>query len=85
MNNEQTKAHREKYWSECDDQEKIRRLRQEVKLLQADVSKLMRFMHFLSNHNHQDGSVVIPIFMKDELPMNWTETPNKRTGDEVYF
>jgi hypothetical protein len=75
MNNEQTKAHREKYWSECDDQEKIRRLRQEVKLLQADVSKLMRFMHFLS----------IPIFMKDELPMNWTETPNKRTGDEVYF
>jgi len=67
MNNEQTKAHREKYWSECDDQEKIRRLRQEVKLLQAVLV-----------------SVLYPK-QQDELPMNWTETPNKRTGDEVYF
>ena len=84
MNDEQIKASREKYWSECSTEEKLERTREAVKQLQRDVALLNNFMRYLKTHSHlPDGLVVIPLFMKDEPQLNSLCFPE--TGDKVYF
>jgi len=83
--NEKMKACRESYWSEVDDKEKIKRLRVAVKHLQTNVAMLMKFMRYLQAHSHtQDGSLVIPMFMKDEPQINDCGYLLKGK-DDVYF
>jgi hypothetical protein len=103
MNDEQIKASREKYWSECSTEEKLERTRagivletecsteeklertrKAVKQLKRDVALLNKFMRYLQTHSHlPDGSVVIPLFMKDEPQLTIKYFPE--TGDKVYF
>ena len=84
MTDEQIKASREKYWSECSTEEKLERTRKAVKQLQRDVALLNKFMRYLQTHSHlPDGSVVIPLFMKDEPQLTIKDFPE--TGDKVYF
>jgi len=86
MNDEEMKCEREKYWSEIDIEEKINRTRRAVKHLQADVSMLMKFMRLFQSHSHTpDGSVVIPMFMKDEPCLDNRRYMNTANGDDVYF
>lgn len=61
-NDEWKKACRQSYWSEIDDTEKIRRMREVVKKLQRDVEKLNKLFDRLSIHNHlSNGEIVIPL------------------------
>ena len=81
------KAAREKYWSECDEKMKCERLRQQVKGIQREVSMLSRFARYMQNHTHMpDGSVVVPLFMKDEPCLNeYSPTRIYTKDEEVYF
>ncbi len=86
--NEECKIARERYWSESDDQEKIKRLHSVVKRLQSEVAMLNKFMVYLNSHSHApDGSVLIPLFMRDEPHLNYCLPPRneKLNEDEVYF
>ena len=80
LGDEQIKASREKYWSECSTEEKLERTRKAVKRLQRETCLLNKFMRYLQTHKHlSDGEVVIPISIKDE-PEGFSQT-----GDDVYF
>lgn len=81
------KVCRDKYWSECDDAMKIERMRSQVKRLQQEVAMLNKVARYLQGHSHTpDGSVVIPLFMRDEPMLNEFHGPKNFTlGDEVYF
>ena len=83
--NEECKAMREMYWSEIDDKTRINRLRHQVKNLQREVSMLNKVMRFIQSHSHaQDGSVVIPLFMRDEPQLtDYHFRPEQ--GDDVFF
>lgn len=83
---DQKKPSREKYWSECDIEMRVERLRNAIHRLQRDVSMLMKFMRYLQSHSHTaDGSVVIPMFMKDEPQINYQDVPIKRNENESYL
>jgi hypothetical protein len=88
MNDESCKIAREKYWSEVDDAERVKRLRREVKHLRREVYTLNRAMRFLQTHSHApDGSVVISLFMRDEpeLTDRYAGTLREPDGDDMYF
>lgn len=77
---------REKYWSECDDATKIERMRGQVRRLQQEVSMLNKFVRYLQNHSHTpDGSVVIPMSMRDEPCLNEYHVSQGDKREEVYF
>lgn len=55
------KPSRQKYWKECNDSEKIERMRMEVKNLQGTVNRMNKIVEHLKNHHHhpQAGIVLV--------------------------
>jgi len=60
---EQCKPMREKYWSELDDQERVERMRLEIRHLKSQNKQLIESVRQLLNHTHasQCSSPSIPI------------------------
>jgi len=85
METNEMKIARDKYWSECNEIEKSERLRTQIKRLQSEVSMLNRIARLMQAHSHlPDGSVVVPLFMKDE-PVMTEYNPKIGHGDDVFF
>ncbi len=80
--NDAMQCSRQKYWSEIDDQEKIRRLREEVKQLKRRFENIASIVDKLSDHDHADGKVVTPLHSR----FGQAESDGSRgDGDEAYF
>lgn len=72
---------REKYWKECDADQKAERCRQQIKRLKESIDKLCKIVEQLSNHAHLENKIVIPI--KDNL--NQCEKYYEKERDDVTF
>ena len=78
------KASREKYWSEIDADEKIARLRKEVKCLQLLLSDVRDQVQRLGRHSHdQRGEIVIRL-LDSGGPMMGSIGRHGDT-DDIYF
>jgi hypothetical protein len=76
---------REKYWSELDDQEKIERLRSEVKTLKSQLETLhdLKDMFDVHSHRQPDGQAQVPAHRSyRSRAMGGFQ---KLGDDEVYF
>ena len=83
MNVENLKCAREKHWSEIDDSERVKRLRETVKRLQYAVRKLEAAVRSLRHHEHGgDGKIVVRLGYEEGEPES---TGSRRTDDDVYF
>jgi len=71
------------YWSEIDDQEKIRRLREQVKIMKNQMHALQETINMLLNHNHdKNRGITIPLDVRN-IPNKFDYI--KHNEDEVYF
>ena len=66
--------HREKYWSELSDPEKIERLRDVIKNLERAIEKMASYLDKLVGHQHLDGRLYKPI-----------EHPNAESYGSIYY
>lgn len=74
-------AGREKYWSELDDKEKVKRLRQVVKQQQSELRRLSGLVDLLVNHEHgKSGQILSPV-----CHGGWHTPPGREDDDKVYF
>lgn len=85
---------REKYWSELTPDEKIERLREQVKSVMALVSdqsnSLEHARAVLMQHTHNPiGQLLVPAneFSRARHTLNslWRDKPGVRKDDQVYF
>ena len=82
------KASRERYWSEIDDKEKIRRLRQQVKELQHSMQIMRDKVDILINHQHGNDNKLL---VKYEDSLSYVARYGRISGnprnfnDDVYF
>lgn len=77
---------REKYWSELAIEEKIERMRIQIKSLQSQVGHLDRKIDQLLEHSHSGGKIVIPLARHDVY--GGKEEVRMRSGEgkeDVYF
>lgn len=73
---------REKYWGELDPNQKVERMRGEVKSLQYRIRSLEEIIHQLQRHYHEaNGDVVAPIGRFGYL----TEAYAPSNPEEVWF
>lgn len=73
---------REKYWSEIDDKEKIKRLRQIVKQQQGELRRLSNLVDMLANHEHGKlGQILSPLLRGGYHTLSGP----REDKDEVYF
>ncbi len=78
------KASRERYWSEIDDQEKIKRLREKVKTLESRVDMLTEKIAFFRNHRHDGDCICVPY--EDGISYRRKNIFHLDTNiDDVYF
>ena len=84
QDSEQCQPMREKHWSELDSDEKIERMREEVKRWQKIVSGMKEKIEKLSRHTHNpnDGKLLISMSYQEGYPMH---TRYQKDTDEVYF
>lgn len=75
------KPMRQKYWSELDGQEKVERMREQVKYLQEDIRRLSVLVDKLRGHSHHENGQLL-ISLEDNRPMEFRPV---KPGDEVYF
>jgi len=77
------KANRQKYWSEIDQDEKIKRLRAELKRYMRQLDDLHYDVRRLKEHRHSsDGAPAVPF----ERPGYEGRTiRHEKDGDDVYF
>ena len=52
---------REKYWGELTTEEKIERMREQVKNLQREIRDLGSLIQSLSEHSHLNNEIVMPL------------------------
>ena len=93
-------ASRQKYWSELSSDEKIERMRREVKELQSQIASLtgilLEFGSDFRNHTHVNDRIVKPIdslTINSEISLRGFNVPhlrsdfpkNPKNPDEVYF
>jgi hypothetical protein len=74
----------EKYWSELTTEEKVERMRNEVRSLQTQVKCYGKMIDLFFHHLHQDGKITIPI----ERHNGGESEERMRRGlgkDDVYF
>lgn len=74
---------REKYWSEIDDAERIKRMRSEVKSLQTTIRYQGHLIEKLLNHKHSDGDLVYKIDRFNDQTIGGGFLT--RNDDETYF
>ena len=74
------KTCREKYWSEIDDSEKIKRLRAEIKRLQFRYERLLGSVVQLENHQHIGDNLVVNFDSPRVQQYSKAEE-----GDDCYF
>ena len=80
------KCYREKYWSESDTDEKIRRLREQVKRLGGTIEEMGKVIRHLSEHVHgKDGTVLISLIAKGGLQGYLGRTGRDDMDEETYF
>lgn len=58
---ESTRAMREKYWSELDSEQKIKRMRGIVRAQQQRIDRLERFVELFKHHEHLEGDILVPL------------------------
>ena len=75
---------REKYWSEIGIEEKVERMRREVKSLKSFMHVLSDKIDRLLEHSHLEGKIVIPL---DRYGRGGEENAFSAGGkkDDVYF
>ena len=72
-----------KYWSEVDRDEKIERLREEIKKLQNNVKELNQYVSVLKSHEHCGRAVMMNIHdFNAKDPKSGMQINN---SDKVYF
>ena len=75
---------REKYWSEIDTDEKLKRLREHVKYLEKRIERMSKKIDKLEDHHHIYDKIVIPLRYNTSL----SEVERRSIGpnpDDVYF
>ena len=76
------KVYRDTYWSEIDDKEKCKRLRERVKRLEHKIGLLERMVYALISHSHDAAGVAVA----EIVPSLPSESGGaSRTSDDVYF
>jgi conjugal transfer/entry exclusion protein len=84
MNDEINKICREKYWSELTTEERVERMREQVKNLQREIRSLGNLIQNLSEHNHLNNEIVMPL--RSRRGLEKTEQTRRGPGkDDVYF
>ena len=56
---------REKYWEECDAEQKLERLRGAMARVCRDITALSAAVHRLAAHTHGENGLLIPIHFAD--------------------
>jgi benzoyl-CoA reductase/2-hydroxyglutaryl-CoA dehydratase subunit BcrC/BadD/HgdB len=56
--NQEQKAYREQYFSEMNDQDKIKFLAKELQRTQRELASMSQVVHRLIEHKHCDGAIV---------------------------
>ena len=81
---EETKSYRDKWWPELNASEKNERLREQVKNLQREIRSLGDLIQNLSEHNHLNNEIVMPLRSRrgHGEGEQMRKGPNK---DDVYF
>ena len=75
---------REKYWSELNADEKIKRMREQVRYLERRLEGMSRKIDNLGNHNHLEGKIVVPFNSYESTSEKAGQTRNTNP-DDVYF
>jgi len=84
MDNTKPQPSRQKYWSELKSDEKIERLREQVKSVQYRQQGMEELLQRLNNHSHlPDGSIVVPLH--GDYPQQVHGSLRWEKDDEVYF
>jgi hypothetical protein len=76
---------REKYWSELTTDEKVERMREQVKNLIRIVDRLDYKLNLLLRHSHHEGGVTIPIDECREAIGAIGGRVKPENKDDVYF
>ena len=85
MENEM-KASREKYWSECDPGEKADRMRRVVKDLAQRIDELIEKVVKLVDHEHgKDGRPLTHIIDSQRGLLGYASRGKRGDGDDVWF
>lgn len=73
---------REKYWDELNDQQKVDRMRQEVKSMQRQLTSTVVMMEKLMNHQHSiaNGEILTSLQTRNDQPEGY-----RRYRDDKYF
>lgn len=79
----QEKAYRDKDWSEIDEKEKCKRLRDRVKSLERKVGDLERVACALITHSHNTAGDAVASIGCGLIPSGTGSVG--RNGDDVYF
>ena len=83
MSQDEIRPCREKYWSEINDEEKVERLRKEVKLLRRQAQEFKTTLLKLREHGHDmTGKPTIPLISQGGHGFIGQQVPD---GDDVYF
>jgi len=84
MTVDEIKTKQQKYWSELSESEKIERMREQIKNLQQSIRGLENSIRNLSEHNHLNNEIVMPIRSRH----GYGEGEQMRKGpgkDDIYF
>ena len=74
--------YREKWWSEIDSDEKIERMRKEVKRIDRAISRMRAQIYRLNHHLHgEQGELLQKLLTTQEEGI----VPFDKDGDDVYF
>jgi len=74
-----------KHWSEINDSQRIRRLREQVKFLDARLGDLCNVVEKLQQHEHNSSGEVVGLLFPPNWPSGSFRPKRQGTGDDVYF
>ena len=81
MEEEKSLLKRNKYWDELTDQEKIDRMRSEVKGMQSRLDSALKSVEALLRHDHNNGQLIVPL----NDSRNYLDGSQRAFRDEKYF
>lgn len=76
---------RQKYWGELTADEKLERMRAEVKSLKVTVNSLNDFIQLLLDHSHGSNNKVVTTIDNATQHLRCKLADRSPRGDEVYF
>ena len=86
MQGEKSLPGRAKYWSECTEEEKCERLREQVRNAQSRVAELERQVFHLVRHQHGEGGMVMtPVLAQPQAIVGQGGTWGPSDPSAVYF